>query len=952
MIRIPVSYLYHSNSRYARSLNQTTIRRLNTLALRREDKSRWERRVALTPDHVSKLIKETGVKVYVQPCNKRVFSNEKYEQAGAIIQEDISVADIIMGIKEVPAKNLIPNKTHIFFSHTHKGQEYNMTMLQDILDKKIRLIDYELMTNEEKKRLVLFGTHAGYAGMIDGLHGLGLRLLGLGYNTPFMHIAMSHSYKSLASAKSSIKSVSESIAAEGLPKDLGPMTFVFTGTGHVSNGAQEIFKHLPHEYIDAKDLKECALTSHNYNNKKIYGCQIKLHDYLVHKNLGKFVSKSDYYANPNEYECEFHTKIAPYTTMLIHGSYWDTRYPRLVTNKQLRAIQADPSNKNRLLAIADISCDINGPLEFLSHSTTIDDPFYYVDAVNNKEHKNDEGKGTQIMAVDILPTEIPIESSEHFSKSLYPFMNDLINGNIDQNPVLSRATIAKDGKLTDSHQNLYDLLPKNNTPISSLRSRKDKKKILLLGSGFVTKPFVDYFSKQDDISLIIASNMKNEAIALTHGNQDIQVVDLDVNKKEELSRLVQGADIVVSLLPAPLHPMVAEKCIAHKKNMVTASYISPAMKALDERAKQAGITILNEIGVDPGIDHLSAMKIIDEVKAEGGEITSFISWCGGLPAPETSNVPLGYKFSWSPRGALTAALNDARFWMNGKHQEIPGEALLKSHFPTVTIYPGFVFEGFANRDSLSYINTYGLAPLETKSAMFRGTLRYKGFSDLMYSFYKLGFLDTNNTEEAKYFTWSDFLDHKLFGSYDNEPTEASRISAIADKLNLSKNHQMVEKVVDALKWLALMPNSRTPLSSSLIPSTANTSTSLDTFCSLLQQKLRYNKGERDLIVLHHDFGIRLKNGEERTKTSTLTSYGSLDTYTAMAKLVGLPAAIATEMIVRGEIKDTGILAPTLPHIYNPILYNLESKGIKIIENTVDSKGMKGYLNWNGSGIWN
>ncbi|PKC09641.1 alpha-aminoadipic semialdehyde synthase [Rhizophagus irregularis] len=940
MNRIPA--LYHSNSRY---LNQTVIRRLNTLALRREDKSRWERRVALTPDDVSKLIKETGVKVYVQPCNKRVFSNEKYEQAGAVVQEDISIADVIMGIKEVPTKNLIPNKTHIFFSHTHKGQSYNMKMLQDILDKKIRLIDYELMTNEEKKRLVLFGTHAGYAGMIDGLHGLGLRLLGLGYNTSFMHIAMSHSYKSLDSALSSVKSVGESIATEGLPKDLGPMTFVFTGTGNVSNGAQEIFKHLPHEYIDAKDLKECTSTPHNYNNKKIYGCQVKLQDYLVHKNLGYFISKSDYYANPNEYECEFHTKIAPYTTMLIHGSYWDTRYPRLLTNEHLRAIQADPSNKNRLLAISDISCDINGALECLSHSTTIDDPFYYVDAVNNKEHKNDEGRGTQIMAVDILPTEIPLESSKHFSKSLYPFMNDLINGKIDQNSVLSRATIAKDGKLTDSHTDLYNLLPKSNNSISSLESRKDNKKILLLGSGFVAKPLVDYLSKQEDLSLIIASNMRAEAIALTRGNQNIQTVDLDVNKKEELSKLVQGADVVVSLLPAPLHPIVAEMCITHRKNMVTASYISSEMKALDERAKQAGITILNEIGVDPGIDHLSAMKIIDEVKAEGGEVTSFISWCGGLPAPEDSDVPLGYKFSWSPRGTLTATLNDASFWMNGKHQEIPGGALLKSHFPTVTIYPGLVFEGFANRDSLSYINTYGLAPLETKSAMFRGTLRYKGYSDLMYSFYKLGFLDTN-TEE------SDFLDHKLFGSYNNEPTEASRISAIAEKLNLSKNHQMVEKVVDALKWLSLIPDSNTSLSSSLIPSTANTSTSLDTFCSLLQQKLQYKPGERDLLVLHHDFGIKLKNGEERTKTSTLVSLGSLDTYTAMAQLVGLPAAIATEMIVRGEIRDTGILAPTLPHIYNPILQNLDRNGVKIVENTVNNnRGMKGKLNWSGSGIW-
>ncbi|CAI2161774.1 19390_t:CDS:10 [Funneliformis geosporum] len=899
------SYLIKScrifRTRYGSFLNRADVRGLNAIALRREDKSRWERRVALIPDDVSKLIKETGVKVYVQPCNKRIYNDEKYEKAGAMVQEDISDADIIMGIKEIPIKNLISNKIHVFFSHTHKGQKYNMPMLQEILDKKIRLIDYELMTNENKKRLVLFGTHAGYAGMIDGLHGLGLRLLGLGYNTPFMHVSMSHSYKSLDDAKLSIKNISESIVDEGLPKGFGPMTFVFTGTGNVSNGAQVIFKNLPHEYVKVKDLKECTLASHNYSNKKVYGCQVELHDYLVHKSIGSFVSKSDYYDNPNQYVSEFHTKIAPYTTMLIHGSYWDPRYPRLLTNEQLKAIQMDPNNKYRLLAVADISCDIKGALEFLSHSTTIDDPFYYVDLVNNKEHKklrSDEGKGTQIMAVDILPTEIPFESSKHFSKSLYPLMNDLINGKLDQNPVLAGATIAKDGELTESHQKLYDLLPKNNYTNSSQTSDSRKarrKKILLLGSGFVSKPFVDYLGKNKNLSLTIASDIKAEAIALTRGNQDIQVVNLDVNKSEDLSRLIQSADIVVSFIPAPLHPIVAETCIAHKKHMVTASYISPAMKSLDERAKQAGITILNEIGLDPGIDHLSAMKIIDEVKAEGG-----------LPAPEASNVPFGYKFSWSPRGVLTAALNDAKFWMNGKHHEISGKQLLKYHFPTVPIYPGFAFEGLANRDSLSYINTYGLAPLSTKSAMFRGTLRYKGFSDLMYSFYKLGFLDTENTK-------------------------TSRISAIADKLNIPKNHKMVENVVDALKWFSLMPDSSTPLKHSFIP---QNSTSFDMFCSLLQQNLKYNPGERDL----------------QTKISTLICYGSFETYTAMAKTVGLPAAIATEMIARGEINDTGVLAPTLSHIYNPILQKLDNEGIKIVENVIN-RGMNESLNWNGVGIW-
>ncbi|CAG8564360.1 11467_t:CDS:10 [Diversispora eburnea] len=390
----------------------TIARGIQSIALRREDKSHWERRVALTPEAVSSLIKETGVKIFVQPCNKRIFNNDKYAKAGAIIQDDISKADVIFGIKEVPTKNLIPNKTYVFFSHTHKGQLYNMPMLQDVLNK---------------------------------------------------HIGMSYTYNTLESAKSSVKEVGNMIVNEGLPKDLGPMIFAFTGAGHVSKGAQEILKCLPHEYIDVKDLPECTLASHKFSNNKVYGCQISLHDYLIRKDTGKFDSKQNYYDHPEQYISQFHTKIAPYTTML-------------------------------------------GALEFLSHSTTIDDPFYYVDAINNKEHKKDIGKGTQIMAVDILPTEIPLESSKHFSKSLYPFMNDFINGTIDDNPVLARATIAKDGKLIDSHSKLYDLLSSKNTSMDITNDviRKEKTKILLLGSA---KPLVNYLNRQKGFKLTVSNSV-------------------------------------------------------------------------------------------------------------------------------------------------------------------------------------------------------------------------------------------------------------------------------------------------------------------------------------------------------------------------------------------------------------------------------------------------------------
>ncbi|KAF9369461.1 hypothetical protein CPC16_004497, partial [Podila verticillata] len=825
---------------------------------------------------------------------------------------------------------------------------------------KVRLIDYELMANEQKQRLVLFGKHAGYAGMIDGVHGLGQRLLGLGYSSPFLHVGMAHNYKSLASAKLALQSLGNTISDEGTPKEFGPMTFTFTGSGNVSQGAQSVFKSLPHEFVDPKDLPKIA-TSKNARLDRIYAAEVNIEDHIRHKTKNVFTSAEEYFANPEQFTSVFHKDIAPYSSMVINGAYWDKRFPRLMTTEQLKTIQSDPANKFRMLGIADISCDINGSFEFMSHATSIEDPFFYVDAIHGKEHKNTEAPGVQIMSVDILPSELPMESSQHFSDSLYPFIKELIRDN-NSHPVLAGATIAADGHLTAAHQNLTKILHDTNAKeklaklkatlgsgTSSLSTPKQKK-VLLCGSGFVAGPLVDYLLRDPNISLTIASNAQAEATSLALGRPNTKVVPLDVKDDAKMASLVKDSDIVVSFVPAPFHPLIAEHCIQEKKNMVTASYISPAMKALDERAQRAGITIMNEIGLDPGIDHLSAMKMIDEVKAEGGKVTSFVSWCGGLPAPEASNVPLSYKFSWSPRGVLTAGLNDAKFRMHNGFHDIAGKDLMKKHFPDVPIFPGFALEGVANRDSLSYAETYGLGPVDKLDTMFRGTLRYKGYADLMYSFNQLGLLNAENSPQ-NFGTWSQYMDSLLFGqggvssSHDNN----SRTAAIADRLDLPKNHPSVGKVVDALKWLSLMPTS-TSASSGDVFTAKNSTTSLDSFCTLLMNKLKYLPLERDMVILHHEFGVQLKNGQEQTRTSTLVSYGTFETYTAMAKTVGLPAAMAAEMLLKGEIPEKGVLAPTMPHVYNTILEKLDREGVSVLEQIVQ-KGMRPSLKWGGSGVF-
>jgi len=254
-------------------------RSIYTLGIRRETKNKWERRVPLTPKHVEELITKSNIKVIVQPSTNRIFPDDQYSKAGAEISESLEASDVIVGIKEVPMEQLLPSKTYMFFSHTHKAQAYNMPMLQDILKKNIRLIDYELITNDSGKRAVLFGNFAGYSGMIDGIHVLGRRMLALGYGSPFLNVGMTHNYRSLKDAMNNLKEVGQFIKRDGIPKDFGPMTFVFTGNGNVSKGAQEVFRCLPHEFVQAEDLAYICNQA-DYDPKKVYGCIAGVKDYI------------------------------------------------------------------------------------------------------------------------------------------------------------------------------------------------------------------------------------------------------------------------------------------------------------------------------------------------------------------------------------------------------------------------------------------------------------------------------------------------------------------------------------------------------------------------------------------------------------------------------------------------------------------------------------------------
>jgi saccharopine dehydrogenase (NADP+, L-glutamate forming) len=333
-------------------------------------------------------------------------------------------------------------------------------------------------------------------------------------------------------------------------------------------------------------------------------------------------------------------------------------------------------------------------------------------------------------------------------------------------------------------------------------------------------------------------------------------------------------------------------------------------------AKDAGITVFNEVGVDPGIDHLYAIKTIEEVHQKGGKVVGFFSYCGGLPAPEASNNPLGYKFSWSSRGVLLALRNDAKFWKEGKIVEIPGAKLMDSAKP-IPIYPAFAFEGYPNRDSTPYTERYSIP--ECKD-LIRGTLRYQGFPKFVKALVALGFLNDTAVDylmpSAQEIAWKTVL-AKACGSTSED--ETSLMNAVIAKASIPTEDQ--RQIISGLKWLGLFSSTPVTRKENL----------LDTLCATLEQKMQYEEGERDMVMLQHRFEIEWANGAKETRTSTGLWFGVPNGDSAMATTVGVPCAITTQLILDGKITEKGVLAPMTWDLCEPILKALEKEGIYMTE---------------------
>lgn len=434
------------------------------IGIRREDKNQWEARVPITPKDAGQLIR-AGIDVWLQPSSLRVFPDDTYRKVGATISEDLSPCPIILAVKEIPATFFEAGKTYVFFSHTIKGQAYNMPMLKKMMDLKCQLIDYELVTDDRHRRLIFFGRHAGLAGMIDTLWAFGKRLAYEGIANPFDKIKLAHQYHDLYDAKAHIAEIGVKIKVHGLPREIQPLIIGFAGYGNVSQGAQEIFDLLPFEQISPAQiavLNAPAKTS----REKLFKVVFREEDMVVPQNAGDSFDLQDYYDHPEKYRGRFEDYL-PYLDILVNCIYWESRYPRLVTGDYLkRAFSAPASPKLRV--IGDISCDIEGAIQCTVKSTDPGKPVYVFDPTDGTVAEGWEGHGPVIMAVDNLPCELSKESSEFFSNVLVKFVPALVKADyrvpyeqLQLPPELHRAMILHRGELLPKFQHLKSVLSKS-----------------------------------------------------------------------------------------------------------------------------------------------------------------------------------------------------------------------------------------------------------------------------------------------------------------------------------------------------------------------------------------------------------------------------------------------------------------------------------------------------------
>jgi alpha-aminoadipic semialdehyde synthase len=432
------------------------------IGIRREDKNQWEARVPLTPGHIRELRNRYQIEFLIQPSAIRTFSDDEYRRAGAVVQEDLSECDIVFAVKEIPLNFFLLGKKYVFFSHTIKGQSYNMPRLKRMVDLKTTLIDYEKIVDENGRRLMFFGRFAGIAGMIDSFWALGGRLKNEGFDTVFSQLKQALDYSGLESIKAAYRKQAKTLAQDGFPEALTPLIFGFTGYGNVSRGAQEMFDIFPHIEIQPEELAEFYRKG-KFSDKHLYKVVFKEEHLVKPKDSTAKFNLQDYYHHPEKYESKFEQYLS-YLSVLINAIYWDTMYPKLVTRRYLKE-RYESGTGLPLKIIGDITCDIGGSIECNMFETNSGNPVYVYDPIKEEIQYGTKGNGPVVLAVDNLPCELPKESSTVFSTVLKEFIPALLEtdfsldfDNVNLPVELKRATILYNGEFTPDFEYMREFI--------------------------------------------------------------------------------------------------------------------------------------------------------------------------------------------------------------------------------------------------------------------------------------------------------------------------------------------------------------------------------------------------------------------------------------------------------------------------------------------------------------
>ncbi|MFO7827475.1 MAG: saccharopine dehydrogenase C-terminal domain-containing protein [Bacteroidales bacterium] len=442
------------------------------------------------------------------------------------------------------------------------------------------------------------------------------------------------------------------------------------------------------------------------------------------------------------------------------------------------------------------------------------------------------------------------------------------------------------------------------------------RKILILGAGLSSSSLIKYLldhSTHNDWKVRVGDMSVDTAKRKVNNHENGEAFEFDVFNESQRIEEIKNADVVISMLPARFHHLVAERCVEFGKHMITASYVSKEVKSLHQEALDKDILLLNEIGVDPGIDHMSAMKVINEIKAKGGKMVVFKSSTGGLVAPEYDNNPWNYKFTWNPRNVVVAGQSTAQYIDHGKYKYVPYNQLFR-RTEKVSILDVGDFEMYPNRDSLCYRETYNLQNIPT---ILRGTLRRPGYCAAWDVFVQLGLTDdTFKIENSENLTYREFIN--LFLPYnEKDPVEQK----ICDYTGIDQESEVFKKIA----WLGIFEDQKTGLSDA---------SPAQILQKLLEEKWALGENDKDMIAMQHLFDYSL-NGKNKRITSSLVVRGKDQVHTAMSITVGIPVAIATKLLLTGVIEKRGVVVPTTKDVYEPVLKELEEYGINFIEEEMD-----------------